>query len=365
MKKKTICIIGDLYQTFNGKNQGGGENQLVYAAKALNKLGFFVVIIDYGIEKRMITKEGIEFIPFNRNKYNSVLDRITKRCLILYRLLVQLKADYFFTSMRSYQHIIPLIVAKKQRAKFYYWVAADIELESIISRYRYEYSTKLQFNNIINILLTETFFPFVIRMADIVFVQHLNQLRRLSKKQSFILQNVTQDLNLMKKKTNYFIWVGSIDFNKNFQLLEKLVFDLKDIKIKIVGKIRAEGCNLILEKIIQNKNVEYLGYLNKNDDVLTLIGNSKALINTSYREGFPITFIEAWSLNTPVISLHVDPAGIISEYKLGFCAEGNYNAFINCIKTFNPPINNDLRKYYYENHSVNRFEQELTKYFKV
>ena len=40
MNKKKVCIIGDLYQTFTGKNQGGGESQLVYAAKALNRLGF-------------------------------------------------------------------------------------------------------------------------------------------------------------------------------------------------------------------------------------------------------------------------------------------------------------------------------------
>ena len=111
--------------------------------------------------------------------------------------------------------------------------------------------------------------------------------------------------------------------------------------------------------------MEYLGYLKKNDNVLALIGSAKALINTSFKEGFPITFIEAWSLNIPVISLYVDPGDVINKNRLGFCAKGNYQAFTNYIKTFSQPTNNNIRQYYEENHSSDKFEKELSKYFKL
>ena len=164
-------------------------------------------------------------------------------------------------------------------------------------------------------------------------------------------------------KSDYLIWVGSIDFKKGFHILEKLISDLKDIKLKIIGKIRSPECTQILNKITQNSKIEYLGNLEKNDDVLTIIGNSKALINTSYREGFPITFIEAWSLNTPVVSLHVDPGNIINDKKLGFCANGDYREFVNYINNFNNRSDDKLRKYYELNHSYKRFHNVLKLHF--
>lgn len=63
-----------------------------------------------------------------------------------------------------------------------------------------------------------------------------------------------------------------------------------------------------------------------------MISNAKALINTSYYEGFPNIYLEAWGTGVPVISLTVNPGDIFNKYKLGICCNGDLNRMKLCIE---------------------------------
>jgi glycosyltransferase involved in cell wall biosynthesis len=63
-------------------------------------------------------------------------------------------------------------------------------------------------------------------------------------------------------------------------------------------------------------NVRYLGRV-EHADLGPLYGQATVLLNTSEAEGVPNTFLEAWARGVPVVSLSVDPDGLISREGLG------------------------------------------------
>jgi glycosyltransferase involved in cell wall biosynthesis len=65
---------------------------------------------------------------------------------------------------------------------------------------------------------------------------------------------------------------------------------------------------------------------------LLQIANSKALISTSYMEGFPNVFIEAWACGIPVYSLYVDLGTLITKEGLGEVANGNLDKLLKSIE---------------------------------
>nr|WP_246742708.1 glycosyltransferase family 4 protein [Microvirga splendida] len=93
-----------------------------------------------------------------------------------------------------------------------------------------------------------------------------------------------------------------------------------DLRFAIVGGFFSDlsvEYNRALEGRIRSLgNIEYLGP-RRAPEVLDLLSQSKVLVNTSLAEGFPNTMLEAWSVGVPVVSLSVDPGGVIHREKIG------------------------------------------------
>jgi glycosyltransferase involved in cell wall biosynthesis len=76
----------------------------------------------------------------------------------------------------------------------------------------------------------------------------------------------------------------------------------------------------LTSRIHSTPNLEYLGPRSQSE-VNGLLARAHVFVNTSLYEGFPNTFIQAWSREVPIASLHVDPDGLLSKERLGlFCA---------------------------------------------
>ncbi len=58
----------------------------------------------------------------------------------------------------------------------------------------------------------------------------------------------------------------------------------------------------------------------------SLYARARCLVNTSDYEAFPTTFLEAFASGVPVVSLHVNPEGILRSGGPGLCAEGDTKA---------------------------------------
>ena len=48
----------------------------------------------------------------------------------------------------------------------------------------------------------------------------------------------------------------------------------------------------------------------------------------------PLSFIQAWMREVPVVSLNVDPDSVFAEHALGGCASGNYERLVQLVRGF-------------------------------
>ncbi len=77
-------------------------------------------------------------------------------------------------------------------------------------------------------------------------------------------------------------------------------------------------------------NLDYVGAIPYHR-IAQYFDNASIFVNTSPREGFPNTFLQAWGNGTPVVSLDVDPDEIICEYRLGFHSR-TFNQMVQDVK---------------------------------
>lgn len=117
------------------------------------------------------------------------------------------------------------------------------------------------------------------------------------------------------------LWVGRISPEKRPDLLLCLAERLPDVAIDVVGdanadtvcardfRRRAAGCpTIVLHGKIPAARME------------SVFGDAAVLISTSAVEGFPVTFIEAWSRGIPVAAT-VDPDRSIASHQVGLVAD--------------------------------------------
>lgn len=116
------------------------------------------------------------------------------------------------------------------------------------------------------------------------------------------------------KETSDIIFAGRLLRHKNVHLLIKSISLIKNIHPNIKCIIVGDGPELEKLKQFTNhlklqNNIVFKGFIDKHEDVLSLIKSSKVFVLPSTREGFGITVIEANACGIPVITVnHKDNA---------------------------------------------------------
>jgi glycosyltransferase involved in cell wall biosynthesis len=199
----------------------------------------------------------------------------------------------------------------------------------------------------------------MLKNADHVFVQHSGQQEILLKRgiKSILFNNlidageVPEQSNSDKKD---FIYVGSLDKRKGFAAFYDIVMRSPSHTFKVVGHPRDETGNIFYARLKSCKNVTLLGHLT-HADTIEEIARSKTLISTSPMEGFPNVFIEAWACGVPVLSLYVDPGGIIEKEGLGVVTHGNVEMLLQAMDNVNYAVgfSEKVKAYVKHNHELN------------
>lgn len=116
----------------------------------------------------------------------------------------------------------------------------------------------------------------------------------------------------------YVVWVGSIKPVKRPDRLINVASGLRSrgVRCVVVGEIQDAQEGRALRAAADQGLLEYMGPLGL-EATWGVIARATALVNTSDAEGFANTFIQAWLSGVPVLSLKVDPDGIIDSQGLG------------------------------------------------
>jgi len=115
------------------------------------------------------------------------------------------------------------------------------------------------------------------------------------------------------------LWVSNIRAIKQPDLFISIAAVLKPYKFIMVGgaydSTLYKKCKVDADNI---PNVKFIGRMNFKE-TNELFSKARLFICTSKKEGFPNTFLQAWSNNIPIIST-VDPSDVIMTNQLGIVA---------------------------------------------
>ena len=117
------------------------------------------------------------------------------------------------------------------------------------------------------------------------------------------------------------VWVARIAPAKRLEMLLDLAELAPDILFEVAGSADPAGpySDELIRRASTLSNVRMLGRVER-ERIPDLYRGAACLCCTSYHEGFPNTFLEAWSQGIPVVSTF-DPDDLIAEQGLGGVAQ--------------------------------------------
>lgn len=206
------------------------------------------------------------------------------------------------------------VVAPAYGARFIHRMANDADVDERI-RSRLRWSTRVVYH-------------YGLRRAAAVLCQTRYQAKRLSmrlpRRRIFTVGNpmwlADERAPSPPDERRYVAWLGLFQRQKNVAGLEALARRLPGVPFAVAGRL-VDGADAAtrasVERLAALTNVRMEGYLGR-DRVHGFLAAAHALVSTSHFEGFPNTYLEAWSVGTPVLALKTaDPDGLIARHGLG------------------------------------------------
>jgi glycosyltransferase involved in cell wall biosynthesis len=123
------------------------------------------------------------------------------------------------------------------------------------------------------------------------------------------------------------LWVANLKPAKRPELFIELAqrcAHMENTRFVMIGAVQDPRYASLGAETATPGNLTIMGY-RPVEEVNRLLASADLFVNTSRHdgEGFPNTFIQAWLNSTPVVSLDVDPDGVLATNGIGVCSRGD------------------------------------------
>jgi len=311
---------------------GGAEVQAWILAKELSRRGFDVHYVAMSVRGKAGTSERVNGVTLHWLPYREHLRWVQSGKW--YRALKEIDPDLVIQRMSSETTgVIGLYVRCHKKA--FSWICTG---DSMPRRWLYV-SRQVEANRAKApgavkslVFLADAAVRDVMRQLGMRCLTHAftqNEAQRRSLKAAFGLESIRlpsghepprgfSDAEWRRREAIVF-WAGTLGPMKRPELFGELArrFEGREVRFVLAGD-HADAA--YRERVVAALpgNVEWLGRV-PFEETLAWFDRAAVLVNTSPEggEGFPNTFIQAWLRGVPVLTMGVDPDGIIHEHDLG------------------------------------------------
>ena len=313
----TLCFVGlrnlpVLAREYGRHGVGGAELQQTLLAKALAVRGFPVsmVVADYGQPDGAVY-DGIKTYKAYRPDAGIPLLRfVHPRWTQLWAAMKQADADIYYTSCAGALVGQVTMFARLHGAKVIFRVASnsDCDPDALLVRYRRD----------------KSLYRYGLRRADLVLAQTPEQ-------QQSLLENFGRSSRVVASLTDTrgqrpgfaerdidVLWVGNMRALKRPALLLEAARKLPHLRFHIIGGPMpgaADFFESVRNEASQLPNVRFHGAVPYHE-VGEFYERARVFVGTSAMEGFPNTYLQAWSRGTPVVAF-LDPEQLIARNGMG------------------------------------------------
>jgi glycosyltransferase involved in cell wall biosynthesis len=353
------------------ENRGGGaEVQAWLLARELARRGHEVTYIAQRVNDKRGRLQMLDGVTIRWSRYAHYF-RWTNGWEY-YGALKEANPDIVVQRMTSFVTGIIGFYIKKYKKKFV-WICTDNESPKrwlflngqleINKRQKVNLAKSLIF--LFNAFIYDLSRQWGMKRVSHAFTQNEFQKKTLKEEfglESFLMisgHEIPQNIRSIKERleNRIILWVANLGQKKKPEKFIELAKIAETSKFRFI-MIGSKDDNAYIKRLFKDKpdNLEWLGRL-PFDETLSWFDKAAFFVNTSNDEGFPNTFIQAWLRGVPVITLGVDPDGVIDKHKLGYVARDergilNHLIFLMNDRTTYKEIAENASRYAQEKHSI-------------
>jgi len=350
--RKVCFVMGEAYPIISGGKGrvGGAELQSWLIARELAGHGKFKVhFIVRASEDGRALKDRV---TVHKVRYTRPLFGHLK----ILREMLKVDADLYYQRTGGVATILVSSFCLLKGRKFIFHVSRDEQLN-------HDYPADK--NRLVKLL-----YRIAVRRADAVLVQNNTQWERLGElgKKGILVKNLIKPCNNSFEKDSFILWVANISEAKQPLTCIALAESLPEYRFLMIGGAEdRELFRKVEEQAEGLPNLNFLGF-KPFEEAEEYFKRAKVFINTSKVEGFPNTFLQAWSYGTPVVSLNIDPDEVICRHELGFHSKTletmrRHISLLMEDENLNHKLGENGREYVKREHDIERIGEDLIKIF--